>query len=203
MVEVESGNDAILCRRFDRKKVAPYARHNEDSDPRKMLFPVIASDEALKYPFGRVVQQGSSGSENLARRSEEDIVEQTMLEIGDNEVVEVMTRCSAVHKDSDAVVACTGLVLERPVPMPTGPCRTVVLLRRRPPHAYRRSLAHPADQAELLASCAPRTAKGGSLLVSQTVRCRSSAWAPLLALSCSVAVNAEPAVAKKSTLYRS
>ena len=62
-----------------------------------MLFPVIVRDEALKYPFGRAIQQGSSGSENLAWRIEKNIVQQTILETGDNEVVEVMTRYSAVH----------------------------------------------------------------------------------------------------------
>ena len=58
---------------------------------------MIVGDEALEYPFGRAVQQDSSGSENLAGRSEKNVVQQTMLEAGDNEVVEVMTRCSAVH----------------------------------------------------------------------------------------------------------
>ena len=62
-----------------------------------MLFPVIVGDEVLKYPFGRAVQQGSSGSDNLAWSSEENVVQQTMLETGDNEVVEVLTRCSTVH----------------------------------------------------------------------------------------------------------
>ena len=58
---------------------------------------VIVGDEALKYPFGRAVQQGSSGSENLAWRGEKNVVQQTVLETGDNEVVKVMTRYSAVH----------------------------------------------------------------------------------------------------------
>ena len=62
-----------------------------------MLFSVIVGDEALKYPFGRAVQQGSSGSENLAWRSEKNVVQQTMLETEGDEVTEVMTRCSAVH----------------------------------------------------------------------------------------------------------
>ena len=47
---------ALLRRRFDRAKVAPYVRHNEDIDPRKMLFPVIVGDEVLIYPFGRAVR---------------------------------------------------------------------------------------------------------------------------------------------------
>ena len=76
---------------------APYARQNDDIDPRKMLFLVIVGDEVFKYPFGRIVQQSSSGSENLVWRSEKNVVQQTMLEAGDNEVVEVMTRYSAVH----------------------------------------------------------------------------------------------------------
>ena len=54
-----------------------------------MLFPVIVDDEALEYPFGRVVQQGSSGSKNFAWFSEKNVVQQTMLEAGDNEIVEV------------------------------------------------------------------------------------------------------------------
>ena len=57
--------------------------------------PAIVGDEALKYPFGRAVQQGSSGSDNLTWHSEKNVVQQTMLETGYNEVVEVMTRCSA------------------------------------------------------------------------------------------------------------
>ena len=36
-----------------------------------------------------------------------------MLETGDKEVIEVITRCCAVHYDGDALVACAGLVLER------------------------------------------------------------------------------------------
>ena len=80
-----------------REKVAAYARDNADSNPGKMLFPVIFDDEALKYPFDRAVQEGSSGSENFAWRSEKNVVQQTMLETRDNEVVKVMTRCSAVH----------------------------------------------------------------------------------------------------------
>ena len=40
----------------------------------KMLFPVTVGDEALKYPFGRAVQQGFSGSVNLAWRSEKGVV---------------------------------------------------------------------------------------------------------------------------------
>ena len=31
--------------------LGPYARHNEGSDPRKMLFPVIVSDKALFVPL--------------------------------------------------------------------------------------------------------------------------------------------------------
>ena len=77
-----------------------------------MLFPVIVGDEALKHPFGRTIQQGSSGSEDLAWGSEKNVVQQTMLETGENEAVEVMTRCSAVRYDSDAVITCAGLVLE-------------------------------------------------------------------------------------------
>ena len=77
-----------------------------------MLFPVIVGDEVFKYPFGRSVQQSSPGSKNLAWRSEKNVVQQTMLETRDNEVVEVMTRCSGVYLDSDAVIAYAGLVLE-------------------------------------------------------------------------------------------
>ena len=37
----------------------PYVRHNEDSDPRKILFPVTVRDEALRYPFGRAVSKAT------------------------------------------------------------------------------------------------------------------------------------------------
>ena len=77
-----------------------------------MRFPVIVGDEALKFPFSHAVLQDFSGSENLAWRSEENIVQQTMLKTGDDKVAEVMTRRSAVQQDGDAVVACAGLVLE-------------------------------------------------------------------------------------------
>ena len=36
--------------------------------------PAIVGDEALKYPFGRAVQQGSSGSDNLTWHSEKNVV---------------------------------------------------------------------------------------------------------------------------------
>ena len=62
-----------------------------------MLFAVIVGDEALKYPFDRAVQQVSFGNENLTWRNEMNLVQQTMIETGDNAVVEVMTRCSVVH----------------------------------------------------------------------------------------------------------
>ena len=89
--------DALLRRQFDREKVAPYAKHNDGSDPRKMLFPMYVGDEALEYPFGLAIQKGSSGSENLARRRENNLVQQTILETENNSVVKLMTRCSAVH----------------------------------------------------------------------------------------------------------
>ena len=76
---------------IDKEMVALYARHNEDSDQRKVLFPMIVGDEALKYPLCRAVQHGSFSSANLAWRSEENVVQQTMLEIRDDEVVKVMT----------------------------------------------------------------------------------------------------------------
>ena len=55
-----------------------------------MLFAVIVGDKALKYPFDRAVQQGSFSSENLARRNEKNVVQHSMLERRDNEVVKVM-----------------------------------------------------------------------------------------------------------------
>ena len=51
----KNGNYALLRRHFDREKVVPCARHNDNGDPRKMLFPVFVGDEALKYPFGRAL----------------------------------------------------------------------------------------------------------------------------------------------------
>ena len=98
VVEVENGSDALFRCRFDREKVAPCARHNEDSDPSKILSAAIVGDEALKDPFGRDFQQDSSGSENLAWRSEKNILiaQQTMLETEDSGVVESndqMLRC--------------------------------------------------------------------------------------------------------------
>ena len=76
-----------------------------------MLFPVIVGDETFKYPFGRVVQQSSSGSENILWRSEKNVVQQTMLEAGDNEVVEVMTRYSASTKTVTLSSPALGLCL--------------------------------------------------------------------------------------------
>ena len=76
-----------------------------------MLFPVIVGGEALKYPFGRAVQQGSSGSENLAWHNEKNVVQQTMPETGDDEVVEVMTRCSLFTKTVTLSSPALGLCL--------------------------------------------------------------------------------------------
>ena len=77
-----------------------------------MRFLVIVGDEALKSPFSLAVLQDFSGSQNLAWRSGENIVQQTMLKTGDDKVAEIMTRRSAVQQDGDAVIACVGLVLE-------------------------------------------------------------------------------------------
>ena len=131
-----------------------------------------------------VPQQCSSGSENLAWRSEKNVVQ--MLETGENEAVEVVNNAPLSTKTVTLSPPALGLCLNAAGPdaimsvtHSDSPSSSV-------PRTYRKSLAHPAHQAKQSAPHAPRTAKGGPLSVEQTARCRSSARASLLALSCFV-----------------
>ena len=52
-----------------------------------------------------------SSGEGLARRSETRIVQETAIELRDEEVVEVGIRCSAADQDMDEVAAVTGVAV--------------------------------------------------------------------------------------------
>ena len=49
--------------------------------------------------------------EDLARHSQARIVQETLIELRDEEVVEVVIRYSAVDQDMDEVAAVTGVVV--------------------------------------------------------------------------------------------
>ena len=76
-----------------------------------MTFAIVVGDDALKNSFASVVEKHPPSVEDLARRSKVRIVQETSIELRDEEVVEVMIRCSAVDQDMDEVAAATGVVV--------------------------------------------------------------------------------------------
>ena len=76
-----------------------------------MTVVIVVGDDALKNSFAGAVEQRLLSGEDLARRSEARIVQETAIELRDEEVVEVVIRCSAVDQDKDEVAAITGVVV--------------------------------------------------------------------------------------------
>ena len=79
-----------------------------------MTVAIIVGGDVLKNSFAGAVEQRPASGEDLARRSEARIVQETAIELRDEEVVEVVIRCSAVDQDMDevaAVTAVTGVVV--------------------------------------------------------------------------------------------
>ena len=76
-----------------------------------MTVAIVVGDDILKIPFAGAVEQRPPSDEDLARRSEGRVVQETEIEFRDEEVVEVVIRCSAVDQDMDEVAAFTGGVV--------------------------------------------------------------------------------------------
>ena len=76
-----------------------------------MTVAIVVGDDALKNSFAGAVEQRPSSGEDPARRSEARIVEETAIELRDEEVVEVVIRCSAFDQNMDKVAAVTGVVV--------------------------------------------------------------------------------------------
>ena len=76
-----------------------------------MTVAIVVGDDALKNYFAGAVEQRPPSGEDLAKRSEARIVQDTAIELRDEEVVEVVIRCSAVDPDMDEVAAVTGVVV--------------------------------------------------------------------------------------------
>ena len=76
-----------------------------------MTVVIVVGDDALKNSFAGAVEQRPPSGEDLARRGEARIVQETAIELKDEEVVEVAIRCSAVDQDMDEVAAVTGVVV--------------------------------------------------------------------------------------------
>ena len=72
---------------------------------------IVVGDDALKNSFAGVVEQRGPSGEDLERRNEARIVQETAIELRDEEVVEVVIRCSTVDQDMDEVAAATGVVV--------------------------------------------------------------------------------------------
>ena len=72
---------------------------------------IVVGDDALKNSFAGAVEQRPPSGEDLARRSEARIVQEMAIELRDEEVVEVVIRCSTVDQDMDEVAAVTGVVV--------------------------------------------------------------------------------------------
>ena len=64
-----------------------------------MTVAIVVGDDALKNSFVGAVEQRPPSCEDLARRSEARVVQETAIELRDEEVVEVVIRCSAVEQD--------------------------------------------------------------------------------------------------------
>ena len=67
----------------------PNPGHHRDIDRNEDLVAVIVGDKALQHAFRRTVQL-NPGSENLAGRSEMHLLLQTVLEVADDGVIEVV-----------------------------------------------------------------------------------------------------------------
>ena len=76
-----------------------------------MTVAIVVGDDALKNSFTGAVEQRPPSGEDLARHSEGRTVQETANELRDEEVVELVTRCSAVDQDMDEVAAATGVVV--------------------------------------------------------------------------------------------
>ena len=76
-----------------------------------MTVAIVVGDDALKNSFAGAVEQRPPRGENLARRSEARIFQETAAEFRDEEVVEVVFRASAVDQDMDEIPAFTGVVV--------------------------------------------------------------------------------------------
>ena len=77
-----------------------------------MTVAIVVGDEALKNSFAGAVAQRSPKGEDLARRSEARIVQETAIELRDEEVVEIVIRCSTVNQDMDEVAVFSGVVVD-------------------------------------------------------------------------------------------
>ena len=76
-----------------------------------MTVAIVVGDNTLKNSFADAVEQDPSSGEDLARRSEARVVQETAIELRDEEVVEVVIRCSAVDQDMHEVDSVTGVVI--------------------------------------------------------------------------------------------
>ena len=76
-----------------------------------MTVAIVVGDDALKNSFAGAVEQRPPSGEDLARCSETRVVQETAIKLRDEEVVEVIIRCSAVDQNMDEVAAVTGVVV--------------------------------------------------------------------------------------------
>ena len=76
-----------------------------------MTVTIVVGDDTLKNSFADAIEQRLPNGEDIARRSEACIVQETAVELRDEEVVEVVIRCSAVYQDMNEVAAVTGVVV--------------------------------------------------------------------------------------------
>ena len=76
-----------------------------------MIVATVVGGDAIIFFFAGAVEQHPPSGENFARRSEARIVQETAIELRDEEVVEVVMRYSAVDQGMDEVAAVTGVVV--------------------------------------------------------------------------------------------
>ena len=76
-----------------------------------MTVVIVVDDDALKNSFAGAVEQRLPKGDDFERRSEARIVQETAIELRDEEVVEVVIRYSSVDQDMDEVAAVTGVVV--------------------------------------------------------------------------------------------
>ena len=68
---------------------------------------IVVGDDALENSLAGAVEQRPPSGEDFARRSESRIVQETEIRLRNEEVVEVVIRCSAVDQDVDEVAEFT------------------------------------------------------------------------------------------------
>ena len=76
-----------------------------------MTVAIVVGDDAVRNSFASAVEQRLPSGEDLARSGDARTVQETAIELKDEEVVKIVIRYSAVDQDMNEVAAVTGVVV--------------------------------------------------------------------------------------------